>query len=245
MKNTIEQGQSTTPDFKALFNKRLANIPSLASEDRKIDKYLLEEAHGKINGVKRIAYCFVFAVNSINSEASEGMGLLLQDPNKDLDYSFQDGTPHWRLNEELTKIFKNSSSNFTKKASAAILEDNEGKRHLLLENSRRAKYSLKDEALERKHWEKLFETYEISTVVADVGPIAYLIPERYKAISGQVLFINDDALGRKRENDYINSFAIKYNMTNIQWLRFRSLVNSANAAKISTNYDNLAEGICS
>ena len=236
MKNTIEQGQSTTPDFKALFNKRLAECPSLVSGASRVGKDLINDA--QINGVKKLVDCIVFSASFSWSEDTidQNWGLWLENFDSVEIHNY----PHVDLELALKKHTKYSGLSANKIASAAILEDNDDKRCLLLGGIHLG--MTRDTPSLRKKWTELAESYDIKTIVIDTGLIGDLGHER--PLSGDV-FINNDALGRKREDDYINRFAVKYEMINTQWLRFRSLANSANAAKIRINYDTLAKEVCS
>ena len=52
-----------------------------------------------------------------------------------------------------------------------------------------------------------------------------------------------DLVGRLREDNYLAGFAKKYKMTNNQFMRFRSLVKSMQAAKQSTDVDKIAKDV--
>jgi hypothetical protein len=143
------------------------------------------------------------------------------------------------LEDGIRKFIGRYGLKFAKVSSAVTFVDGEDKRHLLLDAV--GTYAAKEERKydkdgSQEFWLGLAKDYGLTAVLGDWQMRNFRTNE-------PIRFADSELLGKLREEDYLFSFAKEHQMTNSQFLRFRTLAMSANNAGISTNYETLAQKV--
>ncbi len=212
----------STPDFKSIFLEKLGAIDPIPEEDRE-DHASGYEAIG-IKKLKREVPAILFFTEK-NNEA-QFADLWITDPEIITD----DFQPHDEVRKDLARFLKVSegSEGFPKlRISATLLQDNEGRLYLLVDDQRAARVTadLKDKVIAPLLFDFL-QKY-------DIKKVAGLFRETFQEDDGEFdrtisrVLVNQDFLGEKREDLQLLNIALKYKMTNTQFMRFRIRAKSA------------------
>lgn len=222
-------------DFVSIFNQRFAEERALP--DSAAREVALCCADIQVDMIKKRVPAVVFVASRqsgfYHRDAIRGLWI---EPTNTLEI----GTyPHWQLEAKAKSFFSNNGLRFGKVASSSVFEDGEAKRHLVLDAtaSLYAERDLKQNRAESEEfWVGLARDYQLSSVLSDSGTRNWNTGE-------QLRFADSDLIGKLREEEYLLKFAQERQMTNFQWLRFRSLALGARDAKVPIVYTNLADEI--
>jgi hypothetical protein len=232
----LENNEIQKIDFVKIFRERLSAIKPFPNERREDEAYGYESV-----GIKKLirdAPCL-----TINMPSREGLELWVEDPEK-IEEKHQ---PHHEVKKGLTDFMESKS--FDEDDSrlytmgGRILEDEDNKLYLLVDHIREDLINsyLADEQSEIRLL-NLLKKYNISKVIGMYMKETVEGDSHIYSPSSKII-INNDLIGRKRENlAYIN-FALEHNMTNAQYLRLRIRTKSAAKAGQALSWEEIAHEI--
>lgn len=220
-------------DFKKMFFDKLATIEPYDERTGKLTaKHFLLNDIG-IAQVKRLVPSLVF---SIQSDLPTSLDMYLEDPGNIAGEDY----PHWAMENKLTDMLRKNGyalkhDRLLLKTSCFIVQDVGDRLFLLLDPIPTGEIKNRIESnLTKQVWFMLVEKYNLDKIVGSTGPA-------WMGIDGdKEIILEKDIIGKIREDDYMQSFADKYGMTNFQFTRFRIRILSAIDAGIPVDYDTIA-----
>lgn len=225
-----EQESNRNIDFKQIFLQRLSKIEPFSEEEGKDEAYFFAQAG--IEQVKKRAVALVFpSKNEGIDYFDRPLDLWIEDYKDigDKDY------PHYQAVEKLERFLLDNEYNEyiggLNMRSAYVIQDVKNRIFLLFDEgpAEIPKGDLEFEYGER--WVKLIEKYNLENILGDYSDDFMVTP------------IGGDIVGKIREDNFLRNFAEKYQMTNFQFMRFRTFILSAKKSNTSINYDSVAKEI--
>lgn len=229
------EGKEKIPDFKAIFDQRLEAISAIPEAEQE-DWGSWYEGLG-IKKLKREVPALVF--RPIQTEVD--LDLWIEDP-KNIEDSSQ---PHDELRSELGALLERDSDTIRdREVGALLLEDSQGKRYLLVDEIRASgiQHDLQHNQDRQTALLDLLRKYDIQKVAGRFHRIRREGDSTSGGGETEVL-IDEDLLGKRREELFYINLARQYNMTTSQYLRFRIRTKSAFKAGIAVKYDDIAREI--
>lgn len=219
--------------FVNLFHQRLEQTKPLENVERGyfreigIDKVLREE------------YVIVFEVEQEKERRPRPLHLWVRGPNTPT-VRFITGAVHYNLVEEAQNHAPSGVTVSNYPAAAMVLQDNKGNIYLVADQMSEARFNLVDSY----RWANLASSYGIAAIVKVIRKeeISEMRPIRW---SKYVIETEYDYLGVTRERRYLESYARRYEMTNSQYLRFKSLAKAFMQNSERYGLDRLAQDIIS
>lgn len=210
-------------DFRKIFLEKLKKIEPIPEKDRKYKADGLE-AIG-IKSLKRRAPALLLLNLPKNKEGEREFGLWITDPSLISDF----WQPHFEVEKDLS-IFLGININDSKfpkySIGAEILQDDDDKLYLLMNEgpAETLDVSLKNDKL-RIRLLDLLQSYEITRVAGSFPRVHQEVGVSSTREEIKIL-LDEDLIGKRREDLYLLKFAKEYNMNNTQYMRFRIMVKS-------------------
>lgn len=236
--------------FKELFLKRLQDIEPFSKEDGENEAYSLRPLG--ISTIRLQAPVVIFALAKSPEYLDDGpYQLWIEDIKRVSDKSY----PHYELEAQLesylddNKILKSNPR--PSRGSAYVIESDQGQLYLTVSSiiasslSCRLQCEVEQYVEGQKQFAKfvpLIGEYGLTNII---GTFSLDIKDGNLTLftSYQKFLLEADLIGKIRENNYIYSFAEKYQMTYFQFLRFRSLVLACKESSTAIVYDKSAQEI--
>lgn len=224
------------PDFREIFYKTLEETPPFVRTLAK--EYSFSEIG--ITQINKLIPTLIFTSMDLLTETESvdlsDLNLWLLNPYGTPNEPY----PHLLMDDELKAFLKNYNKLPIHMFRGNIIQDDFGKIYLwpirgtekLVTDNLNAGINSKDDLFFQKRWVTLIEKYGIEKIISS--------REEGKVILERNLI---NLIDQKTEDEYLFSFARKYEMTYFQYLRFRCLVDSAKETLVSTNFEKVAKEI--
>lgn len=226
-------------DFVTEFKSKLNSTTPIPEKDAAFEATYFESI-----GIEKLKRSIPALLLSVDNKKLE---LWIDNPNN-LDLRF----PHSHLEDKLKeKIYLDHDRIRTQ--SALLLEDYEGNKYLsvkywigkmIKQNVEEGTEGIGVPEHDIESWEDLINRYGFHKIIS---PFQVIEKEQKGEIHywQEKAVLSTDLLGSYREARFLRSFRVKYEMTAAQFLRFRTMVNSAKHAQQAVNYDEFAKDIVS
>ncbi|MFA6963501.1 MAG: hypothetical protein WC227_02185 [Patescibacteria group bacterium] len=210
------ENEEQAVDFNKLFLAQLGSMPQKTGEDAEHEAYHLGNIG--ISEIRREAVAIIFLL-----EGSKNLEIWLQDPGNS-ERAYWHNTARLVLKDFLRS--KNLKPD--RMTGASVCQDQNDQLFMLLNSDDELFDLFSDDAKEGdigEDWRELFKRYQIKKVV---GRVASRTKDGGIDIEG-VEIIDEDLMGNRREEGFLRDLAKEYEMTTTQYLRFRTIVKSAEA----------------